>query len=79
MGLTLDKNNIIIYMSNNLNINRVYKEKEDKNDLNKYEIIINENEDLVIKGLGFIKFKKGCTLELKLRKDVKYFTRKSIV
>ena len=72
-------NNIIIYMSNSLKISRMYKENNRLSDLSMYEVAIGDNQDLVIKGLGFIKFKKGCRIKMNLKKGVKYFVRDSIV
>ena len=77
--LDLDDNNIIMYLSNNLDIQRYYKDNDKLNHLHKYSIKVNDNQDLVIKGLGFIKFKKGCIFNLYLIDDVKYFVRDSIV
>jgi len=79
LRLDLDKNNIIIYMSNNLKIDRIYKENDKLSNLKCHIINIKDNEDLVIKGLGFIKFKYKCNIKLYLNKDVKYFIRNSLV
>ncbi len=74
LSLTLTNNNITIYMSNALEIKRIYKEtKEEKT------IHIEENQDLVIKGLGFIRFKKEGDINLSIYKDVTYFTRNTII
>ena len=79
LKIEIDKNNIIIYMSNSLNINRIYKPNDKFSNLKKYEVKINDNEDLVIKGLGFIKFKQKCKINLYLNQKVKYFIRDSLV
>lgn len=79
LKIDIDENNIIIYMSNSLKINRIYKPNDKLTDLKKYEIKINDNEDLVIKGLGFIKFKQKCKINLYLNKEVKFFVRDSLV
>lgn len=80
LRLDLDKNNIIIiYMSNNLKINRIYKENDKLTNLKCHHIEVKDNEDLVIKGLGFIKFKNKCNFILYLKEDVKYYTRDSLV
>ena len=75
-SLYLDDNNITIYMSNDLVISRFYKEKVIDN-FNFYDINVLANHDLVIEGLGFIKFKKGGKVKLGLLKGVSYFMRKS--
>ncbi len=72
-------NNIIVYISNEIKISRVYKDSDKLIDFELYDISIGDNQDLVIKGLGFIKFKKGCNFKLYLKKGVKYFIRDSIV
>ena len=72
-------NDVIIYMSNNLEIKRLYKENDYLSHLKKNQIKINSNYDLVIKGLGFIKFKNECEITLWLDEKVKYYTRKSII
>lgn len=59
--IKIDKlNSLTFYLNNNFKINKVYnKEIEDKNFLN-----IKENTDLIIKGIGFINFKRECTIEI---------------
>lgn len=70
-----DITNIIIY--SNMNIQRIYKEKETP--LVPHNIRMKNNQDLVIKGLGFITFKKQATITLYLPKNVKYTIRNSII
>ncbi len=79
LRLDLDTNNIVMYMSNDLDIYRVYKETDKLSNLTIYDIKIGDNSDLVIKGLGFIKFKKECEARLYLKEGVKYYIRNSIV
>ena len=57
------KNSLTFYMSNDLNIYRLF----DSNkllDLDYKELSIDDNCDLVIKGLGFINIKKKCTIKV---------------
>ncbi len=77
LRLDLDDTNIICFMSNNLNIRRVYKNRECF--LKKYEFDISKNSDLVIKGLGFITFKKNTHVVLWLTYNVSYLIRKTII
>lgn len=77
LKLVLSNNNITIFMSNVLKIDRFYKEKEIG--LIKHNLKINANEDLVIPGLGFIKFTKNENIEIYLPKDVSIHIRKSLV
>lgn len=74
-----DINNIIFYISNSLIVRRVYKESDNLLNLKKYHLSILSNQDLVIKGLGFIKFKKKCSFDLYLLDGVKFYIRNSIV
>lgn len=77
MRLDLDDTNIICYISNNINIRRVYKNKSCE--LKKYELHIERNQDLVIKGIGFITFKKDSKVTLWLKENVKYLIRNSVI
>lgn len=74
-----DVNNIIFYVSNNLNFGRIYKDSDKLWNLKKYDLDILDNQDLVIKGLGFINFKKKCNINLYLCDGVKFFIRNSII
>lgn len=76
-SLFLDDNNITIYMSNDLSISRFYKDKINES-FEYFEVDILENSDLVIEGLGFVKFKKNGKVKLGLPKGVLYSLRKSI-
>ncbi len=49
-------------MSNNINIEKIYK--EGLTGANKTIIKIEANTDLIIKGLGFINIKKECQLQI---------------
>ena len=77
LRLDLENTNIIIYMSNNLEYKRLYKNKECT--LKKYDLKIKSNQDLVIKGLGFITFKKTSNFTLWLKEDVEYLIKDSII
>ncbi len=74
-----ENNNITFYISNNLKIDRIYKDNNKLNNLKKHIINISDNQDLVIKGLGFIKFKDKCIVDLYLPEKVDYFVRNSII
>ena len=77
LRLDLDDTNIICFMSNNLNMRRVYNDKECL--WKKHEIDVIKNSDLVIKGLGFITFKKDAHIVLWLKEDINYLIRKTII
>ena len=74
-----EKTNLIFYISNNLKIDRFYKENNKLNNLKKQTITIKKNHDLVIKGLGFIKVTTDTTLTLYLDEKIKFIIRQSII
>lgn len=74
-----DVNNVIFYISNSLNIKRYYKKIDNLSDFKCYKIDVLDNQDLVIKGLGFIKFKYRCHLNVYLVDGIELFVRDSIV
>ena len=76
--LLLSNNNITIFMSNALKIERYYKDKDILN-LEEKEILVKKGEDLVISGLGFVKFTKDEKVKVGLIKGVNIYTRKSLV
>lgn len=75
--LDLENTNIICYMSNDLLVRRVYKNKPCN--LKCYDLKVEANQDLVIKGLGFISFKKSSKITLWLSDDINYIIRDSII
>lgn len=68
--------NIVIFMSNNLNIKRVYKKPETK--LKEKNIKINNN-DLVINGLGFIKCIGEGNIKIYTYDEISITTRKNLI
>lgn len=77
LRIDLEDTNIICYMSNNLNFRRIYKDRPCN--LKCYDLKIDANQDLVIKGLGFITFKKESHVKLWLVDNTRYLIRDSIV
>ena len=77
LKLTLENNNVTLFVSNSLSIERLYKERN--LELKYQEININSGEDLVIPGLGFIKFTKKETINVGVLEGVKFYIRKSLV
>ena len=71
-------NNITIYMSNNLDIKRIYKETNELKSLSKYDIDIDCDNDVVIQGLGFIKFTDKAKLTI-YADSAKVFVRKNLI
>ncbi len=74
-----EDNNIVFYLSNNLPILRFYKDNDKLKNLEKKEITINEKEDIVIEGLGFIKVMKKAKIKVYTLKNVDVYTRKSFL
>lgn len=74
--LKCSKVNLTFYMSNQLQIKRQYK---DNIKGNKKQLKIKANHDLVIEGLGFIKFTNDCLIEITCLKDTNIYLRKSLI
>ena len=73
-SIQLENNNITLFISNSLKVNRVYK------DLGlKEKIKVKQGEDLVIPGMGFIKFTKDEEVLIKKLDNVEVYTRKSLI
>lgn len=70
-------NSLTFYISNSIDIKRVYKKYE--TDLKKQTINVANNEDVVINGLGFIKVRSKCELEIFTFDGVQINTRKAII
>lgn len=77
--LDTEKGNITFFISNQLKMERVYKEKLIEENFECHELNVNKNEDLVIFGLGFIKFTENANIKLYTIKGVKVFTRPSLI
>lgn len=74
-----DINSMTIYMANNLNIKRIYKESLELTELKKHELNIEDDTDVVIQGLGFIKFTKKAKIVLYTEDGVSVFARKNLI
>ena len=70
--------NLTLYLSNSLKIDRYYKDNNINKDLKKHIIKANNN-DIVIKGLGFIKVNGQGTLNIYTLDNVSIFTRNSLI
>lgn len=78
VNLVLSDNNITIYVSNELNINRVYKENVNKS-LKCHIIDVEPDNDIVVEGLGFIKFTKSEQIKIYTLEGVNVYKRKSLI
>jgi len=74
-----DKTNLTIYMSNNLEINRLFKDTNKLKDLKKYELLVEKDSDIVIQGLGFIKIANKSKVTLYTKEGVRIFVRKNLI
>jgi len=71
--------NITFFISNKLNIERIYKETDKLTNLIKHELEVKEGDDIVIQGLGFIKVTKGGKFTIYTLDNVNVYTRKSLI
>lgn len=74
-----DINNITLFFSNDLNIERSFKKRELINDLELHQIEVKEKEDIVISGLGFIKVMKPGKFNVYTLPGVLVYIRKSFI
>lgn len=79
LRIDLSDNNITFFMSNNLEIQRIYKETKLLENLEKHQISVSPNTDIVISGLGFIKVTKPSLITLYTLNGVEVYTRKSLI
>ena len=75
----IDETSITLYVSNNLKVDRIYKETDKLKDLKKYELIVDPDHDVVVQGLGFIKFTKKSTINIYVKEGVRVFVRKNLI
>lgn len=70
---------LVFYMSNNLKLERFYKNNNKLTNLKKFHFENLNNEDIVIKGLGFIKTKNIVSLDIYIDEKIKITKRQSIM
>lgn len=73
------RNSFTFYIPNEIKIRRCRFHGNNLKELANRSFDIKYSEDLVIRGLGFIKIVAACNLSIYLNKDVKAFTRKSMI
>lgn len=73
------ENNITIYMSNNLNIERYYNDIFKLKDLKKQELLVDSDSDIVIQGLGFIHITNKSNVILYIDERIKVFVRNNLI
>lgn len=74
-----DRNSITFYIPNEIKIRRCRNKSNNLKEYYKREINVGYSEDLVIRGLGFIKIVAGCKIDLYLNKDILVFTRSNMI
>lgn len=75
-----ERNSFTIYMSNDLKVKRVFSSRHKQlHDLYKTTYHLSFNQDLVIKGLGFIKITNRGTIDVYLDQKVKSFLRSNLI
>ena len=74
-----DRNSLTFYIPNEIKIRRCRNKSDNLKKYYKRELEIGYSEDLVIRGLGFIKIVAGCKIDLFLDKDILVFTRRNMI
>lgn len=72
-------NSLTFYMSNSLNIDRIFKESDKLTNLVKHELHVDCDNDIVINGLGFIKVVNACDIILYTLDNVSVYVRQSLI
>lgn len=72
-------NNLTIYISNKLNISRIFEPSDKLTNLEKHDLIVFENQDIVISGLGFIKVTDSGPITIYTLPNVDVYTRGSLI
>lgn len=72
-------NNLTLYFSNKLDITREFNNGDKLHNLEKHELIVFENQDIVISGLGFIKATDNGRIIIYTVPNVDVFTRPSLI
>lgn len=72
-------NNLTLYFSNNLDVSREFNNSDRLLDLEKHELLVFENQDIVISGMGFIKVTNSGKITVYTIPNVDVFTRPSLI
>ena len=75
--ISLENNDIIIYVPSNIEVERYYKEKE-FNKCKSIDYNIVDTTDIVIPNIGFIKVKSGL-VNIAISKDIEIYTREPLI
>ena len=74
-----EKNSLTFYISNELEITRIFKDSNKLINLKKHELSIEDDYDVVIQGFGFIKFTTKTQITLYTKENVSVFVRKNLI
>ena len=74
-----DRNSFTFYIPNEIKIRRCRFRSDNLKSFSNRKYDVRFGEDLVIRGLGFVKIVAGCKIEVFANKDVSIFTRKSMI
>ena len=76
-----EKNSFTLFLSNDLKVKRLLNSmnKDELKELNKITYPVKYDEDLVIRGLGFVKIVNKGVIDVYVHKDVDTFMRKSLI
>ena len=75
--ITVDNNDVVIYVPSNIGVNRYYKDKQ-FNSIKDYNYKIDNVSDIVIPNIGFIKIKSG-NINISLSMDIEVFVREPLI
>ena len=76
---TTIKDNIVIYIANNLSVKKIGNNNNTFKDKYKYQINIDNNNDLIIEDLCFIKFQKKTSLCLYSPYKLNIYARDNLI
>ena len=74
-----NKNSVTLYISNQLKVERIFNPKENLLELEKHKLEIKEGQDIVISGLGFLKFVHKGKITVYTLKGVDVFVRDNLI
>ena len=74
-----DNNNLILYISNMLDVDRTFKDSDKLLNLEKHELDVDSNNDIVINGLGFIKCTNKGHITIYTLDSVLVYIRESLI
>ena len=72
-------NNLTFYFSNKLDISRIFVPSDKMTDLERHDLVVFENQDIVISGMGFIKVTNSGQLTIYTLPNVDVFTRPALI